>query len=274
MIPHPVANSSSQFLFQKVATVNGFLCNFSETKHSLSTQVSLWICGPLYQWCIIPECFDLMYLRDLRICSYEGHRRSPRGQIQGHLSVFPYPQLPGLALSWVSSYPLRSFAGSVTPPWPPNIILLAPSLNFSLPTLTPWMISSGLDITPILTTPDFISLARVMPWTPDVLSNCLLESPSDVWPMTQTETVRNGTPDLSPYLFTSCCLPHFNSIFPPSCSDPKPQTSTSSFLLSNPISHPLANPINSSFKQYPTSSHHLRCYLGLSHHQSLPRLLQ
>lgn len=130
------------------------------------------------------------------------------------------PRLPGLVLSWVSSYLLSSFAGSFTPPWPPNVILLAASLNFSLPTLTPWMISSGLGITPILTTPDFISLAQVMPWTPGFLSDCLLESPSDVWPMTQMETVQNGTPDLSPYLVTSCHLPHFNSIFFPVIQTP------------------------------------------------------
>ena len=164
-----------------------FLCIFSENRHSLSTQIYTWICGPLsfllsgslpstlyYTWVFWFYIYETVF----HICSYEGHRWPPCVQIQGHLSVVPLrhqlialsprqaacTRLPGLVLSWVSSYIFGSFAVSSSPSWPLNIVMsLALSLNFSLSTLTPSVISSRLYTTPILTTPDFISLAWVMP---------------------------------------------------------------------------------------------------------------
>lgn len=114
MIPLPAGNSSSQFLFPKAATINGFLCIFSETKLSLFTQASLWIVVPIsvvyYTWVLWLNISE----RLLRICSYEGHRWSACGQTQGHLSVPPLPQ---------------GFQGWYSPGFPPtpSALLLAPS---------------------------------------------------------------------------------------------------------------------------------------------------
>lgn len=247
--------------FQK----QSFLCSH---KHLYE----LWF---LYQWCIIHGCFDSTYLRDSYVFALtKATDGLPVVRPKATCQSLPYPRasragtllgflLPPQLFCWLLQASLTSERHTTG-----RILELFSAYTHTLDDLIrawyhPYSDNSRFYIS---------SPSHAL--NPRFLIRLPLELPSDVWPMTQTETVQNGTPDLSSYLFTSCRLPPFNSIFFPSFSDLKPQTSMSSFLLSNPISHPLANPIDSSFKQYLTSSHRLRCYLGLSHHQSLPRLLQ
>lgn len=123
-----------------------FLCIFSENRHSLSTQIYTWICGPLrfllsgslpstlyYTWVFWFNVYETVF----HTCSYEGHRWSPCVQIQGHLSVVPLrhqpmalsprqascTRLPGLVLSWV--FPPISSALLLSPPLLPDLWILS-----------------------------------------------------------------------------------------------------------------------------------------------------
>lgn len=267
MIPLPAGNSSSQFLFQKAATIIGFLCIFSEF-----TQVSLWIVVPIsvvcYTW--------VLWLNTSETLTYLLLWRPPM------VSLWSDPRPP------VSPPLPHDFQGWYSPGFPPisSALLLAPSrlpnLRTSYYWLHPWTFpclhSHPGWSHPGLVSPLYNSRFYISSPSHALNPRFLIRLPAWITIRCLTNDSNGNCPKWNSWLKP---LPHhllpsspFQLHFFSSYSDPKPQTSMSSFLLSNLISHPRENPIDSSFKQYLTNSHHLRCYLGLSHHQSLPRLLQ
>lgn len=226
MIPLPAGNSSSQFLFQKAATIIGFCVSFHKYLYESVVPISV----VYYTWVLwLNTSETLTYLLLWRLPMV-----SPVVRIQGHLSALPYPT--------------TSRAGTLLGFLLPSALLLAPSRLLTSERHTTGCI---LELFPAYThtLDDLIRLYH--PYTDNSLilysslshalnPRFLIRLPAWITIRCLTNDSNGNCPKWNSWLkpLPRHLLPSspFQLHFFSSYSDPKPQTSMSSFC--SQISYP------------------------------------